>query len=211
MSNLIVGKKIIKGKIKNLFNVEDAYVGINTEDLPPYVIYEPASYRDGPEGFIKWCNENVNIPIYPVGAVMAQWCPMGDLPRDINPRTGKSYRGIWDAQKEVVRQALRMVDGEFIYRLIVLCWMRGEGKSLLAVLIQLWKFFNWSKQQIVLGANSKEQITFVHFDIMKDIINNSPKLLKGVGKKNIQEKKINSIALLINTRIQSARTIERVV
>lgn len=190
MSNLIVGKKIIKGKIKNLFNVEDAYVGINTEDLPPYVIYEPASYRDGPEGFIKWCNENVNIPIYPVGAVMAQWCPMGDLPRDINPRTGKSYRGIWDAQKEVVRQALRMVDGEFIYRLIVLCWMRGEGKSLLAVLIQLWKFFNWSKQQIVLGANSKEQITFVHFDIMKDIINNSPKLLKGVGKKNIQEKKI---------------------
>ena len=152
MSNLIVGKKIIKGKIKNLFNVEDAYVGINTEDLPPYVIYEPASYRDGPEGFIKWCNENVNIPIYPVGAVMAQWCPMGDLPRDINPRTGKSYRGIWDAQKEVVRQALRMVDGEFIYRLIVLCWMRGEGKSLLA---DPYKMF-WTAIQRLIACSTRE-------------------------------------------------------
>jgi hypothetical protein len=190
VSNTIVGKKIIKRTPLNLFKAEEVYDQANPDELPPYTIYEPSSYRDGPEGFIKWCEDNVCIPIYPVGAVMAVWCPIGELPKEINPKTGKSYQGIWKAQKEVVRQALRMVDGEFIYRLIVLCWMRGEGKSLLAVLIQLWKFFNWSKQQIVLGANSKEQITFVHFDIMKDIIQNSPKLLKGVGKKNIQEKKI---------------------
>ena len=191
MSNTIVGRKIIgKTRIKSLFKSEDVYTGVDTADLPPYMVYKPSSYRDGPEGFISWCEDNVCIPIYPVGAVMAVWCPIKDLPTVINPKTGKSYRGIWDAQKEVVRQALRMVNGEFIYRLIVLCWMRGEGKSLLAVLIQLWKFFNWSKQQIVLGANSKEQITFVHFDIMKDIIINSPNLFQGVGKKNIQEKKI---------------------
>jgi hypothetical protein len=191
MSNKIIRRKIVnKEGLKNLFKPEDVYVQTNPDDLPPYVIYKPSSYRDGPEGFISWCEENVYTPIYPVGAVMAVWCPMKDLPAEINPKTGKSYRGMWEAQKEVVRQALRMVNGEFIYRLIVLCWMRGEGKSLLAVLIQLWKFFNWSKQQIVLGANSKEQITFVHFDIMKDIIINSPNLLSAVGKKNILEKKI---------------------
>jgi hypothetical protein len=68
--------------------------------------------------------------------------------------------------------------------------MRGEGKSLLACLIQLWKFFNWPKQQIVLGANSKDQIKFVHYDIMRDIILNSPPLLNIVGKRNVQEKEI---------------------
>jgi len=68
--------------------------------------------------------------------------------------------------------------------------MRGEGKSLLACLIQLWKFFNWTKQNIVLGANSKEQTKFVHYDIMRDIIRNSPELLDACGNRNIQEKEI---------------------
>ncbi|MFA5394441.1 MAG: hypothetical protein WC346_00295 [Methanogenium sp.] len=190
MSKTLIRREVVKRPVQNLFKAEEVYTPGVGDTLPPYQIYEPSSYRDGPEGFIKWCEENVCIPIYPVGAVMAVWCPIKDLPKDINPKTGKAYSGIWEAQKEVVRQALRMMDGEFIYRLIVLCWMRGEGKSLLAVLIQLWKFFNWSKQQIVLGANSKEQVTFVHFDIMKDIILNSPKLLAGVGKRNIIEKKI---------------------
>jgi hypothetical protein len=189
MSQIIKKKVLVKKPVTNLFNPEDVYT-VDVDALAPYTIYKPSSYRDGPEGFITWCEENVSIPIYPVGATMAVWCPIKDLPDEINPRTGKSYKTIWEAQKEVVRQALRMVDGRFIHRLIVLCWMRGEGKSLLACLIQLWKFFNWSKQQIVLGANSKEQITFVHFDIMKDIILNSPNLLKVIGKKNIQEKKI---------------------
>lgn len=189
MSKTVRRGKIIKRKKMSLFKAEDVYT-VDVDSLAPYEIYKPSSYKDGPEGFIKWCEDNVCIPIYPVGAVMAQWCPLGELPNTVNPKTGKSYATIWEAQKEVVRQALRMVDGTFVYRLIVLCWMRGEGKSLLACLIQLWKFFNWSKQQIVLGANSKEQITFVHFDIMKDIIINSPKLLGIIGKRNIQEKKI---------------------
>jgi hypothetical protein len=42
----------------------------------------------------------------------------------------------------------------------------------------------------MLGANSKDQVKFVHYDIMRDIIYNSPKLLAAVGKKNIQEKEI---------------------
>lgn len=187
---LIKRKSIIRKKQKTSVFVADIVGRADPDSLPPYEIYEPASYQDGPEGFISWCEDNVWIPIYPVGSVMAVWCSLNNLPTDINPKTGKSYTTIWEAQKEIIRQGLRMIDGEFVYRLIVLCWMRGEGKSLLACLIQLWKLCNWSKQQIVLGANSKDQVTFVHFDIMKDIILNSPKLLASIGKKNILEKKI---------------------
>ncbi|MCK5862501.1 MAG: hypothetical protein KAH38_08450 [Candidatus Hydrogenedentes bacterium] len=87
-------------------------------------------------------------------------------------------------------EALEMIDGRFKYRLIVLCWMRGEGKSLLVVLIQLWKFFNWPRQQIVLGANSKDQTKFVHYDMIRDIILNSPNLLATIGRNNVQDKEI---------------------
>jgi hypothetical protein len=176
--------------IKDLFKEENIVRAIDPDALPPYEIYEPDSYTDGPEGFIKWCEENVSIPIYPFGSTMAVWCPLGELPDTPNPETGRSYKYIWEQQKEVARGGLRMLDGKFIYRLIVLCWPRGEGKSLFVCLIQLWKFFNWSRQQIVLGANSKDQVTFVHFDIMRDIVLNSPNLLEAVGKRNILEKKI---------------------
>jgi len=42
----------------------------------------------------------------------------------------------------------------------------------------------------VLGANSKEQTKFVHYDIMRDIILNSPPLLNVIGLRNVQEKDI---------------------
>lgn len=192
----LIKKKIIKKKIvkkptiKNLFKEDDSVAIINPDELAPYQIYEPEDYTDGPEGFIKWCEDNVHIPIYAFGNTMASWCQIGKLPDTVNPETGRSYKYIWEQQKEVARQGLRMLDGKFIYRLLVFCWPRGEGKSLFVCLVQLWKFFNWSRQQIVLGANSKDQVTFVHFDIIKDIILNSPNLLAGVGKKNILEKKI---------------------
>jgi len=148
-------------------------------------------YRDGGEGMIKWCNENVFVPIYPEGSVVAVWHSMGSLPDEPNPETGKSYATIWKNQQEILKEALKMVDGRFVYSNIVFCWQRGEGKSLLACLIQLWKFFNWPRQQIMLGANSKDQIKFVHFDIMKDIVTFSPNLIQIVGgKKNVQEKEI---------------------
>jgi len=168
-------KSIEKKTIKDLFK-ENLVQAVDPDSLPPYQIYEPESYTDGPEGFVKWCEDNVFIPIYPFGSTMAVWCSIGELPDTINPETGRSYKYIWEQQKEVARNALRMVDGKFLYRLIVLCWPRGEGKSLFVCLIQLWKFFNWSRQQIVLGANSKDQVTFVHFDIIRDIILNSPNL-----------------------------------
>ena len=154
-------------------------------------VLEAENYRDGAEGMISWCNDFVYVPIYPEGSVVSKWVRLGELPDDINPDTGRSYQTIWTEQQEILRQALVMSNGRFKYRLIVFCWQRGEGKSLLACLIQLWKFFNWPRQQIMLGANSRDQVKFVHFDIMRDIINNSPDLFAMVGgQRNLQEKEI---------------------
>lgn len=147
-------------------------------------------YTDGAEGMIKWCNDKVRVPIYPEGSDAAEWTFLRDLPTEVNLRTNKSYSTIWIEQQKVLREALKMENHRFVYRLIVLCWMRGEGKSLLACLIQLWKFFNFPRQQIMLGANSKDQVKFVHYDIMRDIILNSPELVAQIGKRNIQEKEI---------------------
>ncbi len=149
---------------------------------------KPIRYTDGGEGFIKWCEDFVCIKLFLNG--MAYWCSMGNMPKEVNPLTGRSVHDMWEMQKGVVRECLRMVNGRFVYRLIVLCWMRGEGKSFLVCLIQLWKFFNFPSQQIMLGANSKDQVKFVHFDIMRDIILNSPKLIVIVGHRNVQEKEI---------------------
>lgn len=146
------------------------------------------TYLSGGEGFIKWCEENVRIKIYVNG--LAVWCSLGELPTEINPKTGRCSRDMWNYQKEVATECLAMRHGRFLYRLIVLCWMRGEGKSLFVCLVQLWKFFNFPSQQIMLGANSKDQVKFVHFDIMRDIILNSPRLIRIIGRKNVQEKEI---------------------
>ncbi len=147
-------------------------------------------YRQGGQGFCDWVEKNVSIPIYPEGEDIAVWTMIRDLPEDLNPETNRAYNYIWEKQKEVCMEALEMKDGRFKYRLIVLCWPRGEGKSLLVVLIQLWKFFNWPRQQIVLGANSKDQTKFVHYDMMRDIILNSPNLIATVGRNNVQDKEI---------------------
>ena len=139
-------------------------------------------YRNGGEGFILWVEDNCRLPVYPPGSDIPIWMYINQF--------SPGYKKIWEEQKDVVREALSMVGGRFIYNLIILCWMRGEGKSLLACLIEIWKFFCWPRQNITLGANSKEQTKFVHYDIMRDIIVNSPKLLARVGRRNVQEKEI---------------------
>lgn len=151
-------------------------------------LYREITYRDGGEGFIKWCEEHIRINVYVNG--IATWVPIGALSTKKNPDTGRSSWMMWEEQKKIAREALKMRNNKFVYRLIVLCWMRGDGKSLFVCLIQIWKFFCFRKQQIMLGANSKDQVKFVHFDIMRDIILNSPRLLRIIGKKNVQEKEI---------------------
>ena len=114
-----------------------------------------ARWRNGGEGFVSWAEEHVHLPIYPEGSTIEQWWPLADLPKNKMTLTGKSYYDMWQYQKDIFYRALEMKDGRFLYTLIVFCWMRGEGKSLLACLVQLWKFFCWMRQKIMLGANSK--------------------------------------------------------
>jgi hypothetical protein len=154
--------------------------------------FNDVDYRYGGDGMIAWCNAYVRVPIYPVGSTIATWTALGELPDEINPATGRSYKHIWEEQQVILRRALEMDEnGRFKHRLIIFCWPRGEGKSLIACLIQLWKFFCFPAQQIMLGANSRDQVKFVHFDIMRDIIFNSPELFAQIGgDRNIQEKEL---------------------
>ena len=151
-------------------------------------------YRQGAEGFFAWAEDNVCLDIYPIKngniSTVKRWVLIKDLTDEKHPVTGRSYKEMWERQKDILREALKMENGAFVYTLLVFCWMRGEGKSLLVCIVLLWRFFCWPRLQIMLGANSKEQTKFVHYDIMRDIIRNSPKLRKIVGEKNIQEKEI---------------------
>ncbi len=147
-------------------------------------------YRNGGEGFIKWADENVRIEITPIGAAVKQWVSLGDLPEEKHPGTGRSYRDMWDAHKVIAREALRMEHNVFVHRTIILCWPRGEGKTYLVCLLLMWRFFCWPDVEIVLCANSKDQTKFVQFSIIRKIIENSPKLVRVVGTRNIQEKQI---------------------
>ena len=158
--------------------------------------YNVPEYRNGAEGMIKWVEDHCYGEITPISldedafGDIKIWVKMSELPDTPHPDTGRSYKEMWEKQKNVLRKALEMKNGVFLNRLIVLCWPRGEGKSFLTCLIQLWKFFCWPRQQIMLGANSKDQVKFVHFDIMRDIIRHSPDLHSQVGERNIQEKEI---------------------
>lgn len=147
-------------------------------------------WRNGGDGFIAWAESHVRIPVYNNDSPIPSWTYLKDLSRVPNEITGRSFWDMWCNQKEVIRRALEMQHGRLKHRLIVFCWPRGEGKSAVACLIQLWKFFCFPQQQIMLGANSKDQVKFVHYDIMRNIILNSPKLLEIVGRKNVQEKEI---------------------
>jgi len=147
-------------------------------------------YRNGGDGFILWAEENAYVPIFPEGSDIPVWTLIGELPDDKHPETGRSYRDMWEGQKDIVREALKMKNKRFVHRLIVFCWPRGEGKSIIVCLIYLWKFLCWVEQKLVLGANSKDQTRFVHYDIIRDIINHSPKILAEIGGDNVKEKEI---------------------
>jgi hypothetical protein len=161
--------------------------------MPNITEYDADKYRDGGEGMVAWCNDHVRVSVYPVGETIPTWMLMGKLPDTPHPETGRSYKEMWEGQQEILKAALQMKDNRFIHKLIVLCWQRGDGKSLMVCLIVLWKFFNWPRQQIVLGANSASQVRFVHYDIIRDIILNSPKLLSKIGRRNIKEKEITIV------------------
>lgn len=135
-------------------------------------------YNHGAEGCIKWAEENVRIPVYHGISTIPSWTLLGDLP--------PKYQPLWEMHKNEIRNALVLDENNrFQNRLIVFCWPRGEGKSVLVCIIVLWKFFNFPMQNITLGATTKDQSEFVHYKWISDIILNSPNLLRRVGKRNV--------------------------
>ncbi|MEF8799121.1 MAG: hypothetical protein V5A79_06880, partial [Candidatus Bipolaricaulota bacterium] len=84
-------------------------------------------YQDGAEGFVKFVEENIRFQV-PSRYGTPRWMYPTELPDDPDPVTGKSFRMLWEKQKEDLREALRMENGKFVYRVIVFCWPRGEGK-----------------------------------------------------------------------------------
>lgn len=141
------------------------------------------NYRNGGEGFIRWVEDKVWLPITARGSDIPAWVPFSEFP--------SHWKELWKRQQEVMVRALEMKNGRFRHRLIILMWMRGEGKSVLTRLILLWRFFEFPSMSIMLGANSVNQVKFHHFDEMGKTIAKSPLLLDAIGsKKNIQQKQI---------------------
>ena len=140
-------------------------------------------YRKGGEGFIQWVEENVRLSVFPEGSDIPQWMSFPEFPPKI--------REMWKRQQEyLIIPGLEMNDGEFKYRLLIAMWPRGEGKSVEAILIQLWRFFCFPKLTIILGANSSGQVRFHHFEEMVRVISNSPRLVTKLGKQNLQQRQI---------------------
>ncbi|MBW1710604.1 MAG: hypothetical protein JRJ73_12085 [Deltaproteobacteria bacterium] len=145
--------------------------------------YDVKKYRNGGEGFIRWVEENVRFSIASPGSDVKVWLPVSEFP--------DSYKELWKHQQEhLIIPGLEVINGEFKYRLIIMMWPRGEGKSVLAKLITLWKFFCFPESSLILGANSLGQSRFHHFDEMIKTISNSPKLLMRIGANNLKQKQI---------------------
>jgi len=90
---------------------------------------EEIRYQDGGDGFVKFIEDFVCFKIFPINDPMPRWTPVKELPDTPHPDTSRSYWEMWLKEKEVLKKALEMDDnGNFLHRVIVLCWMRGEGK-----------------------------------------------------------------------------------
>ncbi len=84
-------------------------------------------YQNGAEGFFAFVEENVRFEIEQKNG-LKKWLYPTELSDEKNPETGKSFKDFWELQKAEVKPALEMKDGKFKYKVIVLCWPRGDGK-----------------------------------------------------------------------------------
>ena len=149
-------------------------------------------YQKDPLGAEQWIEDHVRAAITDFKTGSVRWCYIGELPDDPHPVTGRSYKQMWQWQKEnLIRPATKRDEFGFLfYHTVVSCTPRGEGKSYLTVLLILWRFFTQPRQLIILGANSKEQSKFALAQIIEELIINSPRLLSILGRHNIKEKEI---------------------
>lgn len=85
-------------------------------------------------------------------------------------------------QRKFVTEMLRMgPDGRYIYNVGFASAPRGEGKSQIIKLIALFRFFNGYAEDIKIAGNSKLEGESVHYDEMRDMITDTPKLINFPG------------------------------
>ena len=139
-------------------------------------------WRDGPEGFFAW-----------VDYIKPQ-VPTPD-------KVSREPITIADWQRDEIRPLLERhppqpgrVFGECVVRYGVITWPRRHGKSLLNVLIALWRLTCWPGENIKFLANSAEQAARTSFEQAREIIKATPKLAEWIGqgdfKKNVQATRI---------------------
>jgi len=126
-------------------------------------------YRQGGDGFLLFLSENLKV--------------------FDRKRRGWVNFSPWPKQVEICKEALEMDStGTFKYKFIVFCWPRGEAKSFLACMIAIWRLCCFPREKIILGANSRDQVNFVHFDVIKEHILNSPELVEFIGEDNVLQR-----------------------
>lgn len=139
-----------------------------------------------------WAEHHIYMKVQDFKTGGYRMCLLGNLPTAKHPDTGRSYRDIWEWQKEelIVPACERSSDGKFKYDTIVFCTPRGEGKTYVNVIIALHRFFCFPAQRIICGANSKNQSVFSVKTIAEELIFNSDRLLALVPREDIKDKEI---------------------
>ena len=124
------------------------------------------AWRKGADGFLQWLV-------------------------DIQPRV-PSARGGFEVfvpapfQVDAIRAALEQnPDGTWKYTTIALSYPRRHSKTTLCALLCLWRFTNFTGENVLCIANSERQMTAVGFGLAKKIVLNTPFLLSLIGRDNI--------------------------
>jgi len=104
-------------------------------------------------------------------------------------------------QREAINDALaRRSDGQWKYTTIAFSFPRRHSKTILMALLVLWRFTLNPNENIIVLANSANQTKSTSFRILKQIIRNTPFLMKLIGAANIFQDSIIHPALQSHIR-----------
>lgn len=161
-----------KGTEKTIDSMPEEYGSKHYRQEEGYYIYQKDKVypKDG-EGLIAWAKDNV-------------------LREDKRKNKWVKFIPLAYPQIEFFHKALELrPDGTYKNKIIVACRPRGDFKSFDIIVLFLFRLFNLPREKIMLSANSKDQVKFVHFDEATEIVKHSPRLWNVPGL-DVQAKKI---------------------
>ncbi len=128
-------------------------------------------WQDGAGGFLQWL-------------------------ADVKPMIPSSKGGFEvfvpdEGQEEFFRNALRCnEDSGYIYQTIIDSEPRRHSKTVKMALLVLWRFSLFQTQNVIVMANSTQQVRGVAYKLLKTIILNTPFLRKQIGVDNVLDTEI---------------------